>query len=94
MVANRYRLFDETNIYSKYSVTLGERSILYTYMTQIIHFTPRAYISGTSNPDNTYASERAGTLRKRLCLRVSVIVSAGMNYLLYTVECAFHAIYV
>ena len=25
MVANRYRLFDETNIYLKYSITLGER---------------------------------------------------------------------
>jgi len=25
MVINRYRLFDETNIYLKYSITLGER---------------------------------------------------------------------
>ena len=90
MVANRYRLFDKTNIYSKYSLHRGNGVI---YMTQIIHFTPRAYISGTSNPNNTYASEHTGTLRKRLCLRVSVIVSV-MNYLLYTIECAFHAIYV
>ena len=89
MVANRYRLFDETNIYLKYSITLGERDSI-TKSRQITS-PPRAYISGTSNPDNTYVSERAGTLRKRLCLRVSFIVSAG-KYLLYTVECAFHAI--
>ena len=25
MVINRYKLFDETNIYLKYSITLGER---------------------------------------------------------------------
>ena len=62
-------------------------------MTQITNINPRAYISGTSNPNNTYTSEHTGTLSKRLCLRVSFIVSAG-KYLLYTVECAFHAIYV
>ena len=63
-------------------------------MTQITNFTPEPTFyrfSGTSNSNNTYANERTGTLRKRLCLRVPIIVNE-VDYFLYTVACAFHAL--